>query len=84
MISTDSQHQLVYLIILLKQIRFITTEQDLYLATRSMLSFLEPIKYMPLSRESVPKFGTFAILLNFLWSEDDYGEVSRLTKLFKT
>ena len=28
MISTDRQHQLVYLISSLKQVRFITTEQD--------------------------------------------------------
>ena len=47
-ISTDRQHQLVYLII--------TTEQDLSLATRFMLSSLEPIKRVPFSRESVPKF----------------------------
>ena len=44
MISADSQHQLVYSISLLKQVRFITTEQDLSLATRFMLSFLELIK----------------------------------------
>ena len=50
MISTDRQHQLVYSISLLKQARFITTEQDLSLATRFMLSSLEPIKCMPFSR----------------------------------
>ena len=56
MISIDRQHQLVYSISLLKQVRFATTEQDLSLATRFMLSSLEPIKCMPFSRESVPKF----------------------------
>ena len=67
MISTDRQHQLVYSISSLKQVRFITTEQDLSLATRFMLSYLEPIKYMPFSRESVPKFGTlFLIPLKYL------------------
>ena len=40
-ISTDRQHQLVYSISSLKQVRFITTEQDLSLATRFMLSSLE-------------------------------------------
>lgn len=67
-ISIDRQHQLVYLIIsLLEQVRFITTEQDLSLATRFMLSSLEQIKCMPYSRESVPKFGTvFLIRLNYL------------------
>ena len=58
MISTDKQHQLVYSINSLKQVRFITTEQDLSLATRFMLISLEPIKCMPFLRESVPKFGT--------------------------
>ena len=84
-----------------KQIRFITTEQDLSLATRFMLSSLEPIKCMPFSRESVPRFVTLflirlkylkrssflkkkELLLNFLRSEDDYVEVSRLIKLFNT
>ena len=67
MISTDRQHQLVYSISSLKQVRFITTEQDLSLATRFMLSSLEPIKCMPFSRESVPKFGTlFLIQLKYL------------------
>ena len=67
MISTDRQHQLVYSISSLKQVRFITTEQDLSLATRFMLSSLEPIKCMPFSRESVPKFGTlFLIRLKYL------------------
>ena len=67
MISTDRQHQLVYSISLLKQVRFLTTEQDLSLATRFMLSSLEPIKCMPFSRESVPKFGTlFLIRLKYL------------------
>ena len=67
MISTDRQHQLVYSISSLKQVRFITTEQDLCLATRFMLSSLDPIKCMPFSRESVPKFGTlFLIPLNYL------------------
>ena len=37
------------------------------LATRFMLSSLEPIKCMPFSRESVPKFGTlFRIRLKYL------------------
>ena len=67
MISTDRQHQLVYSISLLKQVRFITTDQVLSLVTRFMLSSLEPIKCMPFSRESVPKFGTlFLIPLNYL------------------
>ena len=67
MISTDRQHQLVNSISSLKQVRFITTEQDLSLATRFMLSSLEPIKCMPFSRESVPKFGTlFLIRLKYL------------------
>ena len=44
-----------------------STEQDLSLATRFMLSSLEPIKCMPFSRESVPKFGTlFLIGLKYL------------------
>ena len=38
MISTDREHWLVYSISLLKQVRFITTEQDLSLVTRFMLS----------------------------------------------
>ena len=105
MISTDRQHQLVYSISSLKQVRFITTEQDLSLATRFMLSSLESIKCMPLSRESVLKFRTLhtcipysikilkrssfrkrkkELVLNFLRSEDDYVEVSRLIKLFNT
>ena len=63
MTSTDTQHQLVYSISLLKQVRFITTEQDLFLVTRFMLSSLEPIKCMPFSRESVPKFGTLFLEL---------------------
>ena len=69
MISTDRRHQLVYSISLLKQVRFITTEQDLSLAiaTRFMLSSLEPIKCMPFSWESVPKFGTlFLTWLKYL------------------
>ena len=67
-----------------------------------MLSSLEPIKCMPFSRESVPKFGTLffirlkylnvrsfvkkikELLLNFLRSEYDYVEISRLIKLFNT
>ena len=65
--STDRQHQLVYSISLLKQVRFITTELDLYLATRFMLSSLELIKCMNFSRELVPKFRTlFLIRLNYL------------------
>ena len=40
MISTHRQHQLEYSISSLKQVRFITTEQDLSLATRFMLSSL--------------------------------------------
>ena len=68
MISTDRQHQLVNSISSLKQVRFITTEQDLSLATRFMLSSLEPIKCMPFSRESVPKFGTlFLIRLKYCY-----------------
>ena len=56
-----------YSISLLKQVRFITTEQDLSLATRFMLSSLEPVTCMPFSRESVPKFGTlFLIQLKYL------------------
>ena len=69
---------------------------------RFMLSSLEPIKCMPFSRESVPKFGTLffirlkdldvlsfvkkikELLLNFLRSEYDYVEISRLIKLFNT
>ena len=44
-----------------------STEQDLSLATRFMLSSLQPIKCMPFSRESVPKFGTlFLIGLKYL------------------
>ena len=67
MISTDRKHRLVYSISLLKQVRFITTEQDLSLVTRFMLSSLELIKCMPFSRKSVPKFGTlFLIRLNYL------------------
>ena len=67
MISTNRQHRLVYSVSSLKQVRFITTEQDLSLATRFMLSSLEPIKCMPFSRESVPKFGTlFRIRLKYL------------------
>ena len=64
MTSTDRQHQLVYSISFLKQVRFITTEQELSLATRFTLNSLEPIKCIPFSRESVPKFGT--LLLNRL------------------
>ena len=68
MISTDRQHQLVYSISSLKQVRFITTEQDLSLASHFTLSrYLEPIKCTPFSRESAPKFGTlFLIRLNYL------------------
>ena len=99
MISTDRQHQLVYSISSLKQVRFITTEQDLSLASHFTLSSLESIKCTPFSRESAPKFGTLflillkrssvrkkikELLLNFLRSEDDYVEVSRLIKLFNT
>ena len=62
MISTDRQHQLVYSISSLKQVRFITTEQDLSLATRFMLSSLEPIKCMPFSQESVPKLETVFLI----------------------
>ena len=50
MISTDRQHQLVYSISLLNQVGFITTEQDLSLATRFMLSSLEQMKCMTFSR----------------------------------
>ena len=66
MISTDRRHKLVYSISFLKQVRFITTEQDLSLATFTLNS-LEPIKCMPFSRELRPKFGPlFLIPLNFL------------------
>ena len=70
MISTDRQHQLVYSISSLKQVRFITTEQDLSLATRFsfMLSSLEPIKCMPFSRRSVPKFGTLFLIRLKYWN----------------
>ena len=99
MISTDRQHQLVYSISSLKQVRFITPEQDLSLATRFMLSFLKPIKCMFFFTRigaqiwnSIPysikilKRSSFRkkikeLLLNFLRSEDDYFEVSRLFKL---
>ena len=57
-VSTNRQYQLVYSISLLKQVRFLTTEQDLSLATHFTLSSLEPIKCMAFSQESVPKFGT--------------------------
>ena len=67
MISTDRQHQLIYSISSLKQVRFITTEQDLSLVSRFTLSSLEPIKCTPFSPESAPKFGTlFLIRLNYL------------------
>ena len=62
MISTDRQHQLVYSISLLNQLGFITTEQDLSLATRFMLSSLEQIKCVTFSRESVPEFGTLFLI----------------------
>ena len=55
MMSTDRQHQLVYSISSLKQVRFITTEHDLSLVTRFMLSPIEQLKCMPFSRESVPR-----------------------------
>ena len=58
MISTDRQHQLVYSISSLRQVRFTTTEQDQSLASRFTLSSLEPIKCTPLSPESAPQFGT--------------------------
>ena len=68
-ISIDRQHQLVYSINLLKQVRFITRKQYLSLATRFMLSSLEPITCIPFSRESVPKFGTlFLIRLKCVFS----------------
>ena len=67
MISTDRQHQLVYSISSLKQVRFITTEQGQFLASHFTLSSLEPIKCAPFSRESAPKFGTlFRFRLNYL------------------
>ena len=85
MISTDRQHQLVHSISLLKQVRFITTEQDLSLVTRFMLNSLEPIKCRPFSQDwnSIPYLITLfkrssfrkkmkESLLNFLRSEDDY------------
>ena len=62
MISTDRQHQLMY------SINFITAEQDLSQATRFMLSPLEPIKCMPFSQESVPKFGTGLFLIRLKYS----------------
>ena len=52
-ISIDRQHQLVYSINLLKQVRFITRKQDLSLATRFMLSSLEPITCIPFTRERI-------------------------------
>ena len=55
MTSTDRQHQLVYSISSLKQVRFITTEQDLSLASHFTLSSLEPIKCASFSRESAPQ-----------------------------
>ena len=61
MISTDRQHQLVYSISLLKQVRFITTEQDLSLATRFILSSPGPIKCMPFSRESYPNLELYSL-----------------------
>ena len=68
------------------------------IATRFMLSSPELIKCMTFSRElvnSIPysikllKRSSFCkkikeLLLNFLRSEDDYVEVSRLIKLFNT
>ena len=67
MISTDKQHQLAYSITSLKQVIFITTGQDLSLVSRFTLSSLEPIKCMPFSPESAPKFGTlFLFRLNYL------------------
>ena len=67
MISANRQQQLVYSISSLKQVRFITTEQDQSLASYFTLSSLEPIKYTLFSRESPPKFGTlFLIRLNYL------------------
>ena len=67
MILTDRQHLLAYSITMLKQVRFITTEQDLSLATHFTLSSLDLIKCMPFSPESVPKFQTlFLIPLNYL------------------
>ena len=57
----------IYSINLLKQVKFITAEQDLSLATRFMLSSLQPIKCTPFSRRSVPRFGTlFLIRLKYL------------------
>ena len=87
--------------------QLVKTSQIHNYRTRSVSSdsfyvkFLEPIKCMPFSRESVPKFGTLfrirlkylnvrpfvkikELLLNFLRSEDDCVEVSRLIKLFNT
>ena len=63
MLSTDRQHQLVYSISLLKQLTLITTEKDLSLATRFMLSSLEPIRCMPFFREWVPKSIPYSIKL---------------------
>ena len=67
MYDINRQHQLIYSISSLKQVRFITTEQDLSPASHFTLSSLEPIKCTPFSRESAPKFGTlFLIRLNYL------------------
>ena len=102
MISTDRQHQLVYSISSLKQVRFITTEQDLSLATLFYVKFSRSDKmYAFFTRigaqiwNSIPysikilKRSSFRkkikeLLLNFLRSEDDHVEVSRLIKLFNT
>ena len=58
MIPKDKQHQLAYLINLLKHVGPITTERDLSLTNLFMLSSLGPLKCLPFSRESVLKFGT--------------------------
>ena len=94
-------HQLVYLISSLKQVRFITTEQDVSsesfyvkfsrtdkmyaffsrIGTQIWNSILYSIKLLKCSsfRKKINE-----LLLNFLRSEDDYVEVSRLIKLFNT
>ena len=56
MISTDRQHQLVYTC----THQFVKSSQ--IHVSRFTLCSLEPIKRMPFSRESVPKFGTLFLI----------------------